>query len=308
MSAPDYYQILGVSEGASEVDIKKAYRKQALKYHPDRNKEASAKLHFQQISEAFEVLNDKKKRREYDLERSSSKGNNEFPYFAEDLFAQFFSNTRPYSPSSSASDEDDFLFNDMYGSRDSFHQSPPSSPLSSSYKPKSIKRPLHVSLDDLYTGTTKRLKVTRTLANQTTDKILTVNVKPGSKQGSKICFPGEGDTLPSGAQQDIEFEIQEKPHDVYTRQGDNLYMTLRITLLEALTGFKKTIKKLDGTTTLITSSENRIIQTGHEDILIGEGMPKEQSGERGDLIVRYQVEYPESLTIKQRQVLKKVLV
>ncbi|KAI8349220.1 DnaJ domain-containing protein [Choanephora cucurbitarum] len=307
MSKKNYYEMLGITKDATENDIKKAYRKLALKYHPDRNKDPNAKQRFQQISEAFEVLSNPQKRRDYDTERPWSANQHDFPFFAEDLFAKFFSSTSPgYS---SASDEDDSFLNDhFYRGPHSFYQTPPSPPLTSK-KPQSVKRPLHVSLDDLYKGTTKRLKVTRTLNNQTTDKILTVDVKPGSKSGSKIRFPGEGDTLPSGTQQDIEFEIQEKPHPVYTRQGDNLCITMKITLLEALTGFRKTILKLDGTTTVITSDGSRIFQTGDEDILIGEGMPKEdQLGEKGDLIIRYQVEFPQKLNSKQRQYLQKALV
>ncbi|KAI8385659.1 hypothetical protein BD560DRAFT_345523 [Blakeslea trispora] len=311
MSKRDYYQILGVTKDATETDIKKAYRKLALEYHPDRNKDANAKQRFQQISEAFEILSSPQKRHEYDMEAPRFTQQYEFPSFAEDLFAKFFSNTSPRSSYSSASDDDDFFLNNNFYKRpDSFYHTPPSPPTTTiPKKPQSVKRSLQVSLDDLYTGTTKRLKVTRTLNHQTTDKILTVNVKPGSKSGSKIHFPGEGDSLPSGTQQDIEFEIQEKPHPVYTRQGDNLCTTLKITLLEALTGFKKSIVKLDGATIVTTSDGTRIFQTGDEDIILGEGMPKEgQSGERGDLVIRYQVDFPQKLTPKQRQYLQKALV
>ncbi|KAL9547646.1 hypothetical protein MBANPS3_006064 [Mucor bainieri] len=360
MEGNDYYEILGVPKNASEAEIKTAYRKKALKCHPDRNKDKSAKQQFQQIGEAFEVLGDKNKRRQYDRERAGGKrsfganvnaedtfahffsgpGSNA-SYFSttgassspEDLFAHFFSSSSAMSQSSSE-DED---FADLFRTYMPKPASPPYSassrkkfkssrrPASSSFsstpcgydeyarfnqfqeKPRFVKRPLPVSLEDLYTGTTKKLKVTRKLSNEASDKIITVNVKPGMKTGSKISFPGEGDVLPSGKMQDLVFEVEEKPHASFTRHGDNLQTTVKLTLKEALTGFTKSIPRLDGQTTATVETQGRIIQNGQEEILIGEGMPNEETGEKGDLIVRFQVELPESLTSEQIESLKNIL-
>ncbi|KAK4512913.1 Origin recognition complex, subunit 1 [Mucor velutinosus] len=360
MEGNDYYEILGVPKNASEAEIKTAYRKKALKCHPDRNKDKSAKQQFQQIGEAFEVLGDKNKRRQYDRETAGGKrsfgtsvnaedtfahffsGSGSTAYFStngtsgnpEDLFSHFFSSSSAMSQSSSE-DED---FTDLFRSYMPKPASPPYStssrkkfksarrqpstyyPPPSSFgfdefsrnhqfqeKPRFVKRSLPVSLEDLYTGTTKKLKVTRSLSNETTDKILTVNVKPGMKTGSKISFPSEGDALPSGKMQDLVFEIEEKPHASFIRHGDNLQTTVKLTLKEALTGFKKSIPRLDGQTVTTVETQNRIIQNGQEEILIGEGMPNEETGEKGDLIVRFQVEFPESLTPEQTEGLKNIL-
>ena len=335
-----------------------------MKYHPDRNKDKSAKHQFQQISEAFEVLGDEIKRRQYDAEfacgrkRSFNASVNPEETFAhffssptsnfhfsangasnspEDLFAHFFSTSN--MSQSSSEDED---FSDLFRNHTYQPPSPPYSQAtnrkrfrsrkqpsnfpsyssfnydyepshnnfssqSSQQKPQSVKRPLLVSLEDLYTGTTKKLKVTRNTPGQKIDKILTVNVKPGSKTGSKIYFSGEGDALSSGKMQDLVFEIEQKPHESFVRKGDNLYTTVNLSLKEALTGFKKSIPRLDGKTMATVETQNRIIQTGQEEILIGEGMPNEQTGEKGDLIVKFNVEFPESLTPEQTQNLKKIL-
>ncbi|KAI9486053.1 MAG: hypothetical protein EXX96DRAFT_613890 [Benjaminiella poitrasii] len=301
MANQDYYSLLGVSKHATDSEIKKAYRQQALRFHPDRNKDESAKCQFQKISEAFEVLSDDKKRCQYDIDGSHCvwSSTESSALNPEELFAHFFP-TAPSSPSSSSisSDEDDF-----FDFLNHIRHSPPAT----SQKPRSVKRSLPVSLDDLYTGTVKRLKVTRTLPDKTTaHKILSVHIKPGSKQGTKIHFPGEGDCLPSGQNQDIEFEIQEKPHTLFTRKGDNLHTTLQISLLEALTGFEKTIQKLDGSPCTI-SSHHCIIQSGQEEILIGEGMPNELTGEKGDMIVQFQVQFPRSLSEEQCKALRNVL-
>lgn len=247
----------------------------------------------------------------------------------EDLFAHFFSSS---AMSQSSSEDEDFT--DLFRSympkqpasppyttfgRKKFRPSrrqpsgyypPPSASCGFTEfqeKPQYVKRPLPVSLEDLYTGAIKKLKVTRNLSKEASDKILTVNVKAGMKTGSKISFPGEGDALPSGKIQDLVFEVEEKPHASFTRQGDNLQTTVKLTLKEALTGFNKAIPRLDGQTMATVESQNRIIQHGQEEILIGEGMPNEETGEKGDLIVRFQVELPESLTPEQTEALKNIL-
>ncbi|KAI8641174.1 hypothetical protein BD408DRAFT_368636 [Parasitella parasitica] len=356
MESSNYYEILGVPKNASGTEIKWAYRKKALKYHPDRNKDQSAKQQFQKLGEAFEVLSDESKRRQYD-KQSASGGKRPFStfvnpeetfthffsnaYFAtkgarnnpEDLFSHFFSASTKYGPS--VGDED---FSDLFRNHGYTPPSPPYTtgtkkwkptkkqpPESNSYgssfsnnhtarttslsqeKPQYVKQPLLVSLEDLYSGATKKLKATRTLSNQTTDKIVSVDIKPGLRTGSLIKLPGEDDALFPGKKQDLVFEIQEKPHDTFTRKGDNLQTIVKLSLKEALTGFQKMVPRLDGQTMITVEAQNRIIQTGQEEILIGEGMPNGETGERGDLIVGFEVVFPESLTPEQIQGLENIL-
>lgn len=179
-------------------------------------------------------------------------------------------------------------------------------------KPPAIRRPLPISLEDLYKGTTKRLKVTRKVRDgasgrtMTTDKILTINVKPGWKAGTKIRFPNEGDELENGQTQDIEFVVEEKPHPVFKREGDNLRMTIELSLVEALTGFSKQIKTLDGRTLGVNNS-NSIVQPGQESRVSNEGMPNSKTGRKGDLIIKYVVKFPTYLTSTQKENIKKVL-
>ena len=168
-----------------------------------------------------------------------------------------------------------------------------------------------VSLEDLYKGVTKRLKVTRKVSGtggRSSDKILTVDVKPGWKAGTKIRFPREGDEYPNGAIQDIVFTLEEKPHPTFTRRGDDLVVEVELTLVEALSGFSKTVKTLDGKTLPISASSSRVIQPGQEERFPGEGMPiSKKPGQKGDLVVKFVVKFPASLTAEQREGLKKVL-
>ncbi|KAI8579165.1 hypothetical protein K450DRAFT_243076 [Umbelopsis ramanniana AG] len=375
----DYYKILGVSKDADDDTIKKAYRKQALKWHPDRNKDnmEAAKQKFQEVGEAFEVLSDKDKRAVYDQfgeeglkggpppssggaggaggfpgaggfggfpGGAGGPGGHTFtftsggprgaggyaPSDADDIFKHFFASFGGGGmgggmPGMGGMHAEDDMGGGMpggmpgggFGGFSNFGGGgrPRGSGFQSAQpreKPPAIKRPLPISLEDLYTGTTKRLKVTRKIRDGatgravTTDKILTINVKAGWKAGTKIRFPGEGDELDNGETQDIEFIVEEKPHPIFKREGDNLTMAVQLTLVEALTGFVKQIKTLDGRTLKINNTSN-VIQPGQESRVSNEGMPNSKTGKKGDLIIKYEVKFPVTLTSSQKEELKKVL-
>ncbi|KAI9026665.1 hypothetical protein CLU79DRAFT_742855 [Phycomyces nitens] len=355
----DYYSILGVPKTATEDEIKKAYRKQALKWHPDRNKDKMdvAKSKFQEIGEAFEVLSDKDKRAIYDqygeeglkagppppggaggfpggagggfgfpgggggtytfTTGGPGGGGGFHPSDADDIFKHFFASFGGGGGGGGMGGDEFESFGGAPGGF-SFGGGRPGGggqrfkQRQSSAKPPAIKRILPISLEDLYKGTTKRLKVTRKLRDGasgkyvTAEKILTVNVKPGWKAGTKIRFPNEGDELPNGQQQDIEFVVEEKPHPTYTREGDSLHITIQLTLAEALAGFSKHIKTLDGRTLGVNNS-NSVVHPGQESRVHGEGMPNSKTGAKGDLIIKYDVKFPTRLTPEQKEGIKKLL-
>ncbi|TPX37987.1 hypothetical protein SmJEL517_g00231 [Synchytrium microbalum] len=170
---------------------------------------------------------------------------------------------------------------------------------------KVVQRKLPLSLEDLYNGTVKRLKVTRKAGGTETEKILAVTVKPGWKTGTKVKFPGEGDELPSGGAQDIEFQVEEKPHDRFKRDNDNLRASLEIEIWESLSGLNRTIQSLDGRP--ITISHPGVIIPGQEIKVIGEGMPiSRQPGKKGDLLVTCRVNFPKQLTTEQKRDIRRV--
>ncbi|KAI8889761.1 DnaJ-domain-containing protein [Backusella circina FSU 941] len=276
----DYYFTLGISRCATEDEIKRAYRTQALKWHPDRNNDKTelAKRKFQKVHEAFQILGDKAKRSTYDHQSRQQEEVFNFPggycfsssasstmfdtSYAQDIFSQLFSSTL---------------------------NSPPSSPPRNN-KPV-VKRTLDVSLDDLYLGATKKLKVTR---QRDTEKILSIHIQPGWKAGTKIAFPEE----------EIEFEVKEKPHPLFTRDGDNLIMILDLSFVEALTGeYTKTITKLDNTV-LTVSGQGDIIEPGQKITFQGHGMPNPKKGKSGDLVVVFKVNHPQKLDCNQKNIIR----
>jgi len=376
----DYYKLLGVDRNASEDEIKKAYKKMALKWHPDRNagsEEASKK--FKEISEAFEVLSDKQKRTIYDqfgeeglkgggapppgagspgggfssfggfpggggttFTFTSSPGGAGFgrggfsPTDPQKVFEQIFGmgglggmggmsgfgGGRRGMSSMFADDDDDMsgsFFGGMPGGMPNGRPSStrtggprrPSSPAPSS-APSEITRPLKVSLEDLYSGTTKHLKVGRKLlSGDTEDKVLEIQVQPGWKSGTKVRFPRAGNEQPTGEAQDLVFVVEEKPHDRFVREGNDLVTRVSIPLVDALAGEggKRTVEVLDGRKLQVTIPSG-VVKPGQQTVVSGEGMPIRQQGSvrrKGDLIVKWDVTFPDRLTPAQKEGIRRVL-
>lgn len=198
-----------------------------------------------------------------------------------------------------------------------------------------VERPLPVSLEDMFKGASKKMKIKCKLFDSngkrtTTEKVLDVPIKPGLKKGSKIRFKGVGDQE-EGGQQDLCFVIEEvshhpqppcpipqlveleiltislqKPHPLYTRDGDDLIMNVELELKEALTGWKRTVSTIDGKQ--IGLEKGGPTQPGSQDVYPNQGMPiSKKAGQRGNFIVKYNVKFPTSLTIDQKQKLKEIL-
>jgi len=365
----NYYDILGVPKDADEDAIKKAYRKMALKYHPDRNPDnaESAKKKFQDVSEAFEVLSDKNKRAIFDqfgeeglkgAPPPSADGAHAFsgfnnggttftftsnmpggaggfrPSAPEDIFRSFFANMG--GGGMGGMDDDMAGFGNIFGSMGGMGGvggmpgmsgmggmggMPRMGGMSGggrsgkgrgdSNAKKTITRDLPVSLEDLYNGITKKLKVTRKVYDVTgstipREKILTIDVKPGWKAGTKIKFQNEGDEMPHGENQDLEFVISQKPHSTFQREGDDLICNLNITLAEALTGFEKSITSLGNRQ--IPIARKSVTQPGEEIRIPNEGMPiSKMPGKKGNLVVRCQVRFPNQITRQQALEIKRIL-
>ncbi|KAH9811703.1 Protein psi1 [Teratosphaeria destructans] len=174
-----------------------------------------------------------------------------------------------------------------------------------------VEKPLPVSLQDLFNGATKKLKVQRKTFDQQTgkqtveDKILSVPIKKGLKAGSKIKYPDMGDQVEGGTQ-DLHFIVKEKDDPLFNREGDDIRHTIDIDLKEALTGWKRTVQTIDG-------KQVNVSHTGPTPPTWQEkfpqlGMPKSKTPlQRGDFIVGVNIKFPTSLTADQKKKLKEIL-
>lgn len=175
-----------------------------------------------------------------------------------------------------------------------------------------ITRPLKLSLEDLYSGSTKHLKVNRKLLDGSTEeKVLEIQVLPGWKSGTKIRFPRAGNEQPNGESQDLAFVVEEKPHPVFTRDGDDLVCHLKIPLVDALTGSdtRKVVELLDGRK-LQAPFPLGIVKPGQETRVVGEGMPIRKQASlksKGDLVIRWDVQFPDRLTPSQKEGIRRIL-
>lgn len=137
-------------------------------------------------------------------------------------------------------------------------------------------------------------------------EILSIDVKPGWKKGTKITFLDKGNEQPNQLPADLVFVIDEKPHEVYKRDGNDLMMNHRVTLAEAIGGTTLKLTSLDGRSLSIPVTQ--MVKPGYELVLQGEGMPiAKEPGNRGDLKIKFEVTFPTQLTPHQRAELKQAL-
>ncbi|CEP01267.1 hypothetical protein PBRA_001873 [Plasmodiophora brassicae] len=326
----DYYKILGVNRDASEDEIKKAYRKQAMIWHPDKNadKPEVAKQKFQDIAEAFEVLHDKDKRAVFD--RYGEEGLKQAPVLQgipdgtggqtggytfrgnpQDIFEQFFAGF-----GGGGGLDDIFMHGGMGGPRgragsggmpgfggfggSGFGGSPFGARAAPS-KPEPHVTQVPVSLEDLYTGFSKKLAVTRKRPTPDgrgvrDDKtVLIIDGQKGWKSGTKVTFENEGDQFPGTEAGDLTFVITEKPHMRFKRDGNTLIYRAAISLRDALCGANIEIITLDGRTIKLNTADSVLSPTSVKYIK-GEGMPMSRSPtEKGDMKVEFDIKFPKTL-------------
>ncbi|CAG9463259.1 unnamed protein product [Pedinophyceae sp. YPF-701] len=314
----DYYAVLGVGRDADENELKKAYRKLAMKWHPDKNpdRKEEAERKFKDISVAYEVLSDPEKKRIYDqfgeegLNSGMGGGGGGGGMGGmggfrspEELFAAMFGGGG--FGGFGGMDDDmggmggmPFGFGGM-GGMGGARRAP--------RKPPPVEQPLPCTLEELYTGANRRLKITRKVNGMPTSDVLEIAVKPGWKAGTRITFPDKGgDSHHGRPAADLVFTIQEKPNSSFRRDGNDLVYTSRIPLADALTGFVLRIPHISGQ--LLEIPVNDVVAPGAVRVLPKKGMPISKSpGDFGNLRVEFQVIFPTYLSDAQKQAIRGTL-
>lgn len=180
-----------------------------------------------------------------------------------------------------------------------------------SQQDKAIHHNLNLTLEELYQGCTKKMKISRKIisadgTSRTEDKVVEICVKAGWKAGTKITFPKEGDQYPGRIPADIVFTIKEKSHPKFKREGNNLKYTAKISLKQALCGLDLKIPLID--TTVEPLNIKDIIAPGTVKRLSGYGMPiSKEPGRYGDLLVNFDIHFPPFLKAEDKKALMKIL-
>lgn len=334
----DYYNVLKVDRNASADDLKKSYRRLAMRWHPDKNpdnkKEAEAK--FKQISEAYEVLSDVQKRAVYDrygeeglkempspeagsAAHSNGRSQSSFrfnPRNAEDIFSEVFGASNPFpgmngTPFGNGSKNGRSPFRDGTFGRDTVYRNPNEGSSSGLRKASPIENKLPCTLEELYNGSVRKMKISRNISGSggktmNVEEVLTIKVKPGWKTGTKITFPEKGNEQPGVIPADVIFVIDEKQHELFKRDGNDLLVVQKVTLADALSGYTLSIPLLNGKTLTVPCTE--VIYPGYEKVVPNEGMPiAKEKGKKGDLKVKFDVKFPTRLSTEQRTSIKKIL-
>lgn len=326
-----YYEVLGVTKNASQDELKKAYKKAAIKNHPDKGGDPEK---FKELAQAYEVLSDSEKREIYDQ-------------FGEDALKEGMGGGggghNPFD-----------IFEHLFGGGSSRGRR--------QKRGEDVVQTLKVSLEDLYNSTSKKLSLSRKVlcpkcrgkgsksgtsgrcygcqgtgmrvttrqigpgmiqqmqhvcsecrgsgeiisdkdrcpqckGSKVTQekKVLDVNVEKGMQHGQKIVFQGQADEAPDTETGDIVFVLQLREHPKFKRKHDDLYVEHTLSLTESLCGFQFALTHLDGRQLLIKSNPGEVIKPGQSKAINDEGMPHHQRPfMKGRLYIHFNVEFPDS--------------
>jgi DnaJ-class molecular chaperone len=314
-SSDKYYEILGIEKGSTKAEIKKAYKKMALKWHPDKHKGEDARQQAQKkfvlLSEAYEILSDDHKRALYEKfgPKAFTAGagtSGKFPFGmrdAERVFNVFMRQGGAFmgTPLDSAfesqfGDDDPSAFGLGFGDNDPWmgRKDPP------------VHHYIRLSLEDLYRGTVKTMKVTNAAGKASEVK---VEIRPGTY--AQMQFTKHG-VIPSSDPQkpstDLILTVDEKPHEHFTREGNNLMYNLNIDLADALCGKTWFIPTLDEEEDVVALEVKEIIKPGTIKRLTSRGMPDVRNPNvKGDIVVKFSVNFPDTLVDEQKEALREIL-
>ncbi len=302
----DYYETLGVKKDSTPPEIKKTYRKLALKYHPDKNKgDKQAEDKFKEISEAYAVLSDPEKKKQYDLY-----GSNGFHqrYSQEDIFRGFDINDilRQFGVGGAGSSAGfhsarggNGRFNSFFsqgnggGCGGGCHAAPE--------KGQDMTYQITVSLEEVLNGAERTI----TLRKNGSSHNVSVKIPKGIEEGKKLRLQGKGGVSKNGGSPgDLYLKVSIASNDVFSRSGDDLVVQKLISFSEACFGTKMEVETLEGKKFMVNVAPGTVQDSKLR--IRGYGLPVGPLGERGDLYVKIGVKVPKELTADQKMVVEQL--
>jgi DnaJ-class molecular chaperone len=305
--AKNYYETLQLTRDCSDFDILRAYKKLSLRFHPNKTKEDKlvANSLFHEVSEAFEVLSDFKKRSCYDqlgefgLKNGGPDGKGGYRYLnnAEEIFQSFFKSNEVMKKLLDTEHVEGSLFGSaMRG------MNQPEKP-----RPNDLKVVVRCSLEDLYNGCCKKVDFVRKVLNddkstlRDEDSSKVINVRRGMTHGQELRFRFEGDMDLHYPPSDLVFVVEQVKHSKFKRNGKDLLVKIKITLVECIRALPVHISTLDGRT--LTISFQEIVSPDTVKVVQDEGMPVDSLQEVkqfGQLEIRFDVVFPKYLSYEKK--------
>lgn len=303
----DYYKILGVSKNATKEEIKKAYRGLARKYHPDLNPDnKDAEEKFKEVQEAHEVLSDEEKRKTYDMFGSAEfrpGGRTTWKRAGETPEGQ------AYEYSYSANDFTGFedIFKDIFGFggqagagrsrgeafRDIFSTVTKERPSRS----RDLEYQIEIDFDTAIRGGVRDLSISRQKQEGVETEKLSVRIPAGVDNGSRIRVQGKGEARGS-TKGDLYLRVKVKPHPIFTRKGDDIYLEVPVTVYEAALGNKIEVPTIDGTAEMTIPPG---VQSGTKLRLKGKGVTNLKTKVRGDQYIEIKIAMPDKINEEDRK-------
>lgn len=275
----DYYNILGVKQNASDEEIKKAYRKLAMKHHPDRGGDEKK---FKEISTAYDVLSDPQKRQMFDAGVDPNNQNNQ-GFYRQGPFEFHMGGVPPGM--------EDIFGAFGFGQGFARHR-----------KNKSISVNVEITLEDVLTGKDINAEITLPSGQR---KIININVPPGIEHGQQIKYQGMGDnSIPSIRAGDLIVNVSIRNNTKFIREGSNLILEKTISAWDAILGTSIDIPTLDKKTLNITIPAGTQPDTMLR--ITGEGVPNMRTRVRGNLLLRIKIEIPKNLNQQNQQIIEKL--
>lgn len=313
----DFYKILELSENASTDEIKKAYRRLSLLHHPDRNNNsADSVAKFQKISDAYETLGDADKKREYDMTRNNPfmkmMGQNPFgPNMGhmnmnmgqmDDILSGLFGLNMGNSPFAHFGQGPPFGQNIRV-----FHNGMPVN-LNNNQKPQGIMVSIVVPIDKILTGTTVPIDIERWIlenGNKVFEhETIYVPVPKGMDEGELIILKDKGNVLNENCKGDVKVIVKIENNTGFQRQGLDLILQKTISIKEALCGFTFELKYITGKSYTINNNAGNIIPNGYKKVIPNMGFSRDEHV--GNLIIVFDVKFPEKLSDATIEALKKI--
>ncbi len=296
MDYKDYYKILGLSRTASAAEIKQAFRKLAMQYHPDRNPgDRQAEERFKEINEAYQVLSDAEKRARYDqLGDSYSRWQQNGGPGGFD-WGQW--TAQPPGGGQAVNIDDLFgegVFSDFFRSIFGGMATPRAARGRTGRAAPALQQPVSISLKEAYAGTSRLLQVG--------DRRVEVRIPPGARTGTRVRVPGLGAATAGGQPGDLYLLLNVAEDPLYERQGDDLHTQITIDVFKAMLGGEAEVSTMGGKVLLTIPPGTQPEQVFR---VTGRGMPRlKKDGQKGDLYVRVKVQVPRQLNSRQKALLE----